>query len=131
MELTAEKVKSVFMDCLYRDDEVIDDEVIPEKAIVVEGIIKNFGFHPERIESHKKEIVDLLMELPATFQKNVGAGWSFLNACQTKDRKQWADLHQDMEALFVLGMAIGKVKYVFPRAMWNTLPGGMPYLVIL
>jgi len=128
MELTAEKVESIFMDCLFKDEEAIEGKPVVE-PIKVEGIIHTFGFHPARIESHKKEIVDLLMELPATFQKNAG-GWSFLQACQTKDRVQWGE-HMNMEQLFALGIAIDKVKYIFPRNMWNTLPGGMPYLVIL
>ena len=129
MELTAEKVNEIFMDCLFKEEEVVEGEPVPE-LIKVEGIVHTFGLHPGRVESHKEEIVDLLMELPTTFQRNVGAGWSFLNACHTKDRELWTGLHERMEQLFVLGMAINKVKYLLPRAMWKGLPGGMPYLVI-
>ncbi len=35
-----------------------------------------------------------------------------------------------MEALVVLGIASGFVKYPMPREMWSALPGGMPYIVI-
>lgn len=125
VELTSEKVNEVFLDCLFLEEE------LKENAIEVKGIVHKFSFHPERIKLHKETITALLMELPETFQKNVGAGWSFLNACNTKDQKQWTDLHQDMEALFVLGIAIDKVEYVLPRHLWKALPGGMPYLVIV
>lgn len=129
MKLTAENVETIFKDCLYRNIEIVVGKPIPE-PITVEGIVVDVAFHPEKIQVHKEAIIELLMELPATFQRNVGAGWSFLNACETKDRKQWGE-HINVEQLFVLGMAIGKVEYVFPREMWPTLPGGMPYLVIL
>lgn len=124
MELTSEKVNEIFLDCLFLEEEFEKD------AIKVKGIVHSFSFHPARVEAQKETIIALLMELPATFQRNVGAGWSFLNACQTKDRKQWGE-HMNVEQLFALGMAIGKVEYVFPESMWPSLPGGMPYLVIV
>jgi hypothetical protein len=71
----------------------------------------------------------LLNELPSSFKKDIGGGWSFLQACETKDGVQWGE-HRNMEQLFVLGMALGKVRYCLPRDLWQVLPGGMPYLVI-
>jgi len=59
-----------------------------------------------------------------------GGGWSFLNLCSTKDEKQWTGLHERMEQLICLGMAIGKVSYCCPREMWPSLLGGMPYVRI-
>jgi len=35
-----------------------------------------------------------------------------------------------MEKLFLLGLAIEKVKCLMPREVWPALPGGMPYYVI-
>lgn len=124
MELTSEKVNEIFLDCLFLEEELEKD------AIKVKGIVHSFSFHPVRVKAQKETITALLMELPATFQRNAGGGWSFLNACQTKNRVQWGE-HTNVEQLFALGMAIDKVEYVFPRDMWNTLPGGMPYLVIV
>ena len=124
MKLTTEKVNEIFLDCLFLEEEFEKD------AIKIKGIVNSFSFHPGRIKHHKETIMALLMELPATFQRNVGGGWSFLTACQTKDRKQWGE-HMNVEQLFALGMAIGKVEYVFPESMWPNLPGGMPYLVIV
>jgi hypothetical protein len=75
----------------------------------------------------------LLAELPAPFKADgpdSGGGWSFLNACVTKDGVQWTDLHRTVEALVVLGIAAGKVAWMLPRKIWSALPGGMPYFVV-
>lgn len=123
--LTADRVETIFMDCLFQDGENMDNHV---KA---EGVTSIVGFHPARLESHRAEIVAMLDELPDTFRASVGGGWSFLNACQDKHGNQWTGLHQRMEQLFQLGIAIGKVKCCTPREMWPILPGGMPYYVVL
>ena len=122
--LKAEHVNAVFMDCLFRDGEDTS------KYVKAEGIVRNVGFHPERLESHKAEIVAMLDELPEQFQEKSGDGWSFLNACMDKHGNQWTGFHRTMEQLFQLGIAIGKVKSLLPRKMWSALPGGMPYYVI-
>ena len=36
----------------------------------------------------------------------------------------------DADRLMMLGMAIGKVKYLLPRNLWFILPGGVPYYCI-
>lgn len=120
--IDAEKVKKIFMDCLSKDEEV--------EPVKVEGIINTFRFHPERIKKNEKAIVEFLNELPEQFFPSKGDGWSFLNMCNTKDGEQWTGLHQRMEQLMCLGIAIGKIKYLMPREMWKALPGGMPYFVI-
>ena len=127
--LTAEKVEEIFMDCLFRKEEI--NKGIPIKEpIKVEGLVNTFGFHPDRVKKHKEEIKSLLRELPDQFFKNGGGGWSFLNLCNTKDGEQWTGLHQRMEQLVCLGIAIGKVRYNLPRENWNILPGGVPYVSI-
>ena len=122
--LDPERVNAVFVDCLFRDGED------SSKHINAEGIVRNVGFHHERLESHKAEIVAMLDELPEQFKESSGGGWSFLNACMDKHGNQWTGLHQTMEQLFQLGIGIGKVKSLMPREMWSILPGGMPYYVI-
>ncbi|MDP3729721.1 MAG: hypothetical protein Q8R26_03185 [bacterium] len=123
--LDPERVKAVFADCLFRDDEDTSNHV---KA---EGIVMNVGFHPERLQSHKAEIESMLDKLPNEFKKSGGGGGSFLNACNDKHGNQWTDLHQRMEQLFQLGIGISKVQYCLPREMWSALPGGMPYLQVV
>lgn len=124
MKLDSKKINDIFMDCLFKDGEDTSNHV------VAEGITGKVGFHPERLENHRKEIEELLDELPDQFKKTGGGGWSFLNACNDKHGNQWTGSQQDMEWLFQLGIAIGRVECQFPRSMWGALPGGVPYYVI-
>ena len=122
--LNPEKVNAIFLDCLFRDGEDTTNHV------AVEGVVRNIGFHPERLESHRAEIETMLAELPDEFKEDGGGGMSFLQACNDKHGNQWTGFHQRMEQLFQLGGGIGKVKSLVPREMWPSLPGGMPYYVI-
>ncbi len=117
--LTAENVTAVFLDCLFRDGE---DTSNPAFA---EGIRNKFGFHRERLGSHKEEIKEMLSCLPEQFRE----GWSFLNACMTKDDVHWGEYHE-VEQLLVLGLASGQAM-LMPREMWEVMPGGMPYFSVV
>jgi hypothetical protein len=131
MILTGDAVRGVLKDCLYSDEEFGPGNDSPEGTVIVEGIVNAFGFHPERLQSHTDEIMGLLLQLPEEFRRsNPSGGWSFLNACQRSDGVQWTSFHRDMDALFCLGMGVGKVTLMVPRKLWMTLPGGMPYYVI-
>ena len=122
--LSPERVEQVFHDCLFRAEEDASNHV---KA---EGITMTVGFNPERLKTHKAEIEALLDELPDDFKKSGGGGTSFLNACMDRYGDQWTGLHQRMEQLFLLGLAIGKAECLLPRKMWPELYGGMPYYVV-
>ena len=122
--LSPQRVEEVFMDCLFREGEDTTNHV---KA---EGIMVTVGFHPERLGTHREEIEAMLAELPDEFCESGGGGWSFLNTCMDRHGSQWTGLHQIMDQLFTLGIAIDKVAYQLPREVWSVLPGGMPYLVI-
>lgn len=122
-KLSAQRVREIFLDCLFKDGEDTTDHV---KA---EGITTNIGFHPGRIQGYAEELAEMLGELPEQFMASVGGGWSFLNACLDKHGNHWAE-HQTMEQLFQLGIATDKVKCQLPRDMWASLPGGMPYYVV-
>jgi len=126
--ISAQRVEEIVKDCLYADDEVIDGKPIVE-PVVGKGIIRDFGFHPVRLESHREEVRVMLMELPDQFKKSHGGGWSVLNACMTKNNEQWGQ-HEDMEQLFALGIGLGLAKFALPKDMWSVLPGGMPYVVV-
>jgi hypothetical protein len=43
---------------------------------------------------------------------------------------QWGE-HASMESLICLGIAAGFVRYCLPRDLWTSLPGGLPYFVVL
>lgn len=124
MELTSENVETVFMSCLFKDKEDTS------KHIKAEGITSTIGFHPERLESQRENVKSMLGFLPEAFHKNSGGGWSFLNACNDKNGKQWTDLHQRMDQLFQLAIGLELAKYLMPRKIWSVLPGGMPYIVL-
>lgn len=123
-KLTAKNVEQVFVDCLFRADEDTQD------AKIVEGVVRKFGFHPQRLAQHKQEIADLLSQLPETFRSDKGGGWSFLNACVTQEGDQWGE-HTNIEQLLVIGIATEQAKMLLPRTMWSALPGGMPYFSVL
>jgi hypothetical protein len=122
--LTAEHVNAVFMDCIFKDGEDTSNHV------VAEGIAHTVGFNPERLESHRQEITDMLAELPDDFKVSGGGGYSFLNACLDRNGNQWTGLHQTMEQLVQLGIATNQVEYCLPRDMWSAFPGGMPYFMV-
>jgi len=123
--LTAERVEIIFYDCLFEGDEDAGN------YILAEGIVTNVGFKPDMVEKHRQVIHEMLGELPDQFKSSTGAGgWSFLNACMDKHGNQWTGMHTTMERLIQLGIAIGEVEYCLPRAVWNVLPGGVPYFVV-
>lgn len=122
----AERVETVLKDCLYRGDELPDGKP-PEDAVIVDGIMQKFGFHPARLAAHKEEIAAMCNELPDDFQKSKGGGWSFLNLCMTKDGNQWGE-HRNCEQLVVLAIGSGQGGYPMPRDMWPMLPGSVPYV---
>ena len=123
--LTSERVETIYKSCLLS---TMPRDIDP---IRIHGIMTNTLFDPELTELHRKEIDELLNELPEGFHEKTGGGWSFLQACMDKNGNQWTGMHLTMDRLFQLGMAIGKVEYVFDnRDLWKILPGGMPYIVI-
>ncbi len=128
--INPDAVEDAFCDCLFRPDEIIEDKV-PDNAVLVEAIQGRFGFHPGRLQTHANEVRAWLSLLPHQFRKDGGGGWSFLNACEQADGEQWTGLHQRMDQLFALGIALGMARMLTPRDMWEIFPGGMPYLEIL
>jgi hypothetical protein len=129
MELTSPNVRKVFEDCLFRDEEIKAAGGENPPFIGAEGITMKVGFHPQRLESHRADVSSMLSDLSDDFMHNKGGGMSFLNGCVTKSGEQWGE-HQNMEQLFMLGMALGLVRSLMPRTMWRMLPGGMPYYVV-
>jgi len=123
LQLTAQNVENIFLDCLFKENEPTDGYTLAQ------GIMTNVGFHPERLKSHRNEIAQLFSQLPDEFMHDKGKGMSFLNACNTKDDVQWGE-HQDMEQLFLLGLASNLVTQPFPREQWHMLPGNVPYYVV-
>ena len=130
MKLTAHTVNETFLDCLYGEDLPEDPEEYPDDALIVEGIMITVAFRKDTLTGHRATIDALLDELPDPFHEDRGGGWSFLNACNDRHNRQWADLHRTMEELVLLGLGTGRVRFGLPRDIWPALPGGMPYFTI-
>lgn len=130
--INPEKVERILKRCFFRGEELkgLNAGETPKDAIVVEGILNKFGFNKERIELSRKEISEMLDQLPDQFYEDTGGGWTFLNMVNDKNGEQWTSYHKVMDELMVLGMAINRIKYLLPRSAWGALPGGMPYFVI-
>lgn len=99
-------------------------------GVEVEGIMARASFAADQLRRHEAEIRDLLDQLPDSFRLDGGGGMSFLNACHDRDGQMWTGEHRVMEMLFMLGLATGEAKCLFPRELWEALPGGMPYYAI-
>ena len=124
IKLSSENVTATVISCLFNDGEDT------KAAVIVNGIMKNIGFNPLKLQDNKENIIDMLMQLPIVFRESSGGGMTFLNACQDIDNDQWTGDQSIMEDLFLLGIAIGKVEWLLPKEFWKTLPGGVPYVVI-
>lgn len=138
MTIDANRVEEILKDCLYDESEVqtfkdnnMEGHAVPADAVPAEGIMARFLFNPAKLEANRAEITDMLLQLPEPFMKSKGGGWSFLQACVDKNGEQWTGLHQTMDRLFTLGIAIGRAKNLLPRAIWSAMPGGMPYFMVI
>lgn len=121
--LTTEKVDAILKDVFLMPDEIKDGKPII-KYVAVEAILCTFGFHSERLESHRAELELMVDELPSSFYK----GASFLNACNTRHGIQWGE-HKIMDVFFALLIACDLAMYISCRHTWHLLPGGMPYII--
>lgn len=125
-KLSAHLVHEMFLDCLHRDGEPVT------RPVIAKGIMHNFGFHPERLAGHADAIRSMLRQLPLPFHPEAeggGGGWSFLQMCEDRNGELWAQ-HPTMEELMCLGIALNMVRYLLPRDVWGSLPGGVPYIAI-
>ena len=120
--LTADNVEAMHELCLSNAENL--------GSFLVEGVKNAYWYDKRKIERHTKGIIEMLMQLPKTFRKSSGGGWSFLQMCMREDGIQWTGLHVTVEKLMCLGIACGKMEYLLSKDMWKVLPAEMPYLVI-
>jgi len=131
--ISADVVHGLVSGCLFTKEEQAtwkDLKKPPEDAVIVQGLVRTFAFHPGRLENQRGAVRDLLFNLPRTLMKSVGGGCSFLNMPFDKDGNQWGK-QPTAEALLVLGIGLGLAEYCAPRAVWKALPGGVPYIAII
>jgi hypothetical protein len=129
--IDSDRINEIFIDCLFKKDE-LDEQGKPKATFVsARGVTVNVGFHRERLYSYEKEIIEFLEDLPNEFKKSSGNdGYSFLYANKDKHGKEWTDLHERMDQLFMLGMAIEKVEFC-DKWLWILLPEGLPLVTFL
>lgn len=128
--ISAERVEDILRDCLF---DSIDGDPPEGSYVRANGIIHDYGFDPAKLEIHRDEVAGMLKNLPIQFRSTDvggGGGWSFLNACQDANDVQWTGLHQTMEHLLCLGIAMDLAKWLMPRETWSAFPGGMPYVLV-
>lgn len=126
-ESYAAQIQQLVKDCLYEDHEVQSGEV-PAGAVIVEGIVNQFGFDPEKVAKAKLHIAELLRKIPTDeFLKDKGGGFTFLNLCTDREGNLWGE-HHNMEELCCLAIAAGYGGWCAPRDLWKAFPGGMPYV---
>lgn len=125
MELTPANVEQTFKDCLFKKGEET------KGFIEAHAIMMRVGFHPIRLEEKRADIESMLLQLHDNFKQTKGGGWTFLNACLTNKGDQWTGEHQTMDLLVCLGLAIKKVEFQLEREFWQSMPGGMPFFVVM
>ena len=128
MDNKSKKVRDILLDCLVQKNEPIKIDSVPkEPVIIVEGIVDNYAFHPERLAAHKQEIADIIAEMNPVFHKSSGGGWTFLNLCMDKNDVQWGE-QINCQELVALAIATEQGGYCLPKKMWDALPGSVPYV---
>ena len=71
-------------------------------ALSVENVDRIFVivcFHSERLESHREEIKEMVLQLPDSFRKGKGGGHSFLNMCENRNGDLWTASRQNRKSL--------------------------------
>lgn len=122
----ATRLDEILTDSLFTASELTDGSP-PSNAVLVEGIVSNFALHPERLESHRAEVLAICKELLTDeFIVGKGGGWTFLNLCMSRTGEMLG--HRTSEALYVLAAGLGFARSLMPREMWDALPGGVPYV---
>lgn len=136
-ENLAKHVTEVLLDCLFTKDEWDPNtplrlENLPPGTVKVPGLMTDFFFHHERLESHRAEIVAFIKMIDPTFgpvYQGGGGGWTILCLPFTADKKRWGSL-REAEFLYLLAAGIGHAQYLLPRRRWGDFLEGMPYVII-
>lgn len=120
-ELTAERVREMFLSCLFKEGEE------QSGAVIVPGLTIRVWFHPQRLEEQREKLVQMIDQLPQEFLLDVGGGWSFLELALRKDGCHWAE-HKTMQEFLLMCIGLKMAGYLLPRDIWPSLPGGVPYI---
>lgn len=131
----AERVHDLFLECLYRTEELQAIEFpttdgVPADAVIVDGIAHRVAFHPGRVAESKEKVRGLIREIVSHHflrGDGGGGGYSFLNLPFDKSGEHWCEQVTAGE-LVELALATGWGGYCLPREFWGSLPGSAPYV---
>lgn len=131
MKLSADNVSKIFIDCLFREEEMEGKGPVLEEGtyLLAVGVQTKVGFHPERCRSHKEDVADMLSQLHDDFKEGHGGGMTFLNMCADKTGEIWTGQHRIVDQLVCLGIALDLVS-ITPPEMNAVLTGGVPYVTV-
>lgn len=132
MILTPNAVDALVVEALFRPEELVDGEAPVELAVSVECITSTFVFHKTRLEALKPQVQVLLDQLHKNFRMSIGGGWSFDNLSMTGPHSEdgervWGE-QINAQALMAMAMGLDLMVIVTPKWMWDSMPGGVPYL---
>jgi hypothetical protein len=124
------KVEEILRYTMFTKGEIfLSTGDVPDNAIMAQGVTRMYGFHPERLEEKRPEIIALIEEIVTDgFLIDKGGGQSFLNLCVDREGAQWTGFHLVMEAFLCLAIGLGLAGFVAPYEMWKMFPQGMPYI---
>lgn len=124
------KVESILKYAMFTPGEVfLAIRDVPDNAVMSNGVTRMYGFHPDRLEEKRQEIIDLIEEIVDDgFLVDKGGGQSFLNLCKDRSGNQWTGFHLVMEAFLCLAQSLKLAGFCAPYEMWNMFPSGMPYV---
>lgn len=131
MKISAKRLEEILKDVFYTDDEVqswAEPGVPPGDAILVQGCVNKFGFHPGRLATYHDEIEEMLQDLPRLFRMSYGQGWSLMNMVVDREENLWGG-QREADWLAVLAIGLGLGGWVLEPEYWSALPGSMPYFV--
>lgn len=122
--INAMRIREILGKCFFSEVPEIGTEAIKAK-----GINNTFILDPKKITEFESEIISMLDELNEDIREDKGGGISLICIPFDKHDHQWGEQINANE-LMVLGMAIGRIKYLFEnRMIWSALPGSVPYYV--
>ncbi|MDR0955651.1 MAG: hypothetical protein LBM73_00825 [Candidatus Nomurabacteria bacterium] len=96
--LSPEQMKTLahdtFLDCLFKEEEIIDGQPIVEPVKVINdwfGRHTDFpgkiGFNPDRLEEHRPDVVKMLSQLPDGMKQSGDVGMMWLNGGYIEGQK--------------------------------------------
>mgnify|MGYP005790464609 FL=1 len=106
-ELFMQKVKDIWRDCLALGPRPWENK----ENIIGEALLVDYPFDPEKLESHKEEIYELIkmVHLATTYEEI-----KFLNTGE-----KWSELRQPVSFLMAIGNALNLVDFKNKRQDWS------------